>query len=206
MRNYSFYKLFAATVAISAITTGCSCPFSCSPRDAVERGTKLLQSGKYQESIAAFDVAIKASPNNPKFAVAYNNRALAQAKLHNYQDALKDYSMAIYLDPKYGGAYCNRGNLYDDHNKFQMAKSDYDIAIALNPKDSAAYNNRALVYARIGQDQNALADFSKSISLVPNDPGTYINRAHLYDHMLERILADKDRQTAKKLSSTKPGQ
>src|SRR5437879_3312186 len=49
---------------------------------------------------------------NPRNAIAYNNRGIAYRIKDEDDRAIADYTKAIEIDPKYADAYYNRGNIY----------------------------------------------------------------------------------------------
>lgn len=59
-----------------------------------ERGYRAFEQGNYQEAKVLFSQAIKEQPNN---AELYYNRALAESKLNQSEEAKKDFQTAINL-------------------------------------------------------------------------------------------------------------
>ncbi|WP_300366855.1 tetratricopeptide repeat protein [Brachyspira sp.] len=75
---------------------------------------------------------------------AYYNRGVAQEKLRDNEEAIKDYNKAIELNPNDSNAYNNRGNVKSDLGLYEEAIKDYNKAIELNPNYSNAYFNMVL--------------------------------------------------------------
>ena len=97
-------------------------------QNAFNEGVKHHQAGKFKEAIAAYDRAIKVSPDASE---AYNNRGLAYHKLGQIGNALKDYDQAIKLNPNFTDALYNRGNAL-------LAQKQYEGAIkGLRPSHQA---------------------------------------------------------------------
>jgi tetratricopeptide (TPR) repeat protein len=70
------------------------------------RAIVYTQTQEFQKSLADYNQAILL---NPKFSVAYYNRAnLKDDKVNDIQGALADYNQAILLNPKFSAAYNNR--------------------------------------------------------------------------------------------------
>ena len=124
----------AAIVLFVVIVIGLTLPAlgrAQSGVDAYNRGTKLLNSGRYREAIPHFDEAIRL---NPRYAEAYNNRGTAYDSLGQSQRAIQDYDEAIRLNSRFAEAYNNRGTAYDSLGQYQRAIQDYDEAIRLNSR------------------------------------------------------------------------
>lgn len=69
------------------------------------KGDQLLNLGKYEEAIKAYDKVIELNPNDLDF---YNNRGAALTLLKKYELAIKEFNRVIKLDPNYSGLY-NKG-------------------------------------------------------------------------------------------------
>ena len=73
----------------------------------LENGNALYSSGKYNESILAYNEAIKL---DPKSDWAWNNKSSALISLGKYEEAIQAYDRAIELDPQYAMAWNNKGS------------------------------------------------------------------------------------------------
>jgi len=76
--------------------------------ESFETGLVLLNKGKYQKAISAFDAAIE---HNPKY-MHFFQRGIAYMKIKQYQNAIKDFSSSIGLAPRAKNAYFQRGMAY----------------------------------------------------------------------------------------------
>jgi tetratricopeptide (TPR) repeat protein len=133
-----------------------------SAKEACDRGVAAQNRGDYQEAIKQYTEAIKA---DPKYAEAYNYRALAYAALHNYVMAFADFAQALKIDPSYWAAYVDRGAVYEKLGDYKSAIADYTQAIKIDPKDAKAYNNRGAVYYNLGDYKSATKDARKACEL-----------------------------------------
>lgn len=75
---------------------------------AYERGIDLRIEGNYEESLAAFDLAVESNGNY----LAYFQRGRTHMKLKNYPEAIVDMSKVLALNSKMKDAYFHRGKAY----------------------------------------------------------------------------------------------
>jgi tetratricopeptide (TPR) repeat protein len=138
-------------------------------RDAFYKGIIEGKSGAPQKAIDYFGQAIRI---DPKFVLAYYNRALTLQQMGNDQRAIRDYSEAIRLEPHFADAYASRGTAYENLNQYEQAIKDYSEAIRLAPKVAVNHANRASSYGKLGRHQQAINDYEEAIRLDPRDNET----------------------------------
>lgn len=133
---------------------------------------KLMQDGKYEESIAAQTNIIKA---HPTIMIAYNNRGYSYMQLGKFDLAIEDFNVALKLSPT-SMTYNNRSQAFLKKGDSAKALADVFKAIELNPQSSLPYSNRAAVYIGMGKYESALADLDKAISITPKEAVYFTNR------------------------------
>lgn len=105
----------------------------------------------------------------PKFKDYYFNIAGAQVKLGSFDDALKNYGIALTLDEADKEVLKNyqilyqRSFAYSGKKDFINAIGDLNKAIVLNPDDYQSFFQRASIYKGTLQFQSAISDFTKVI-------------------------------------------
>ena len=85
-----------------------------------------LQSRRYHEALASFDLALQADPSS---WLTYYRRATAQLSLGRTSAALQDYQSLIELNPKFDKAYLQQAKVYlkeGDFDKAKQALKTYD--------------------------------------------------------------------------------
>ena len=116
-----------------------------------------------QESIAAYDAAIRL---NPKYAAAFNSRGLAKFNIGKNKEALDDFTNSIALgNTAMHQPYSNRGFVWHNLGKLDEALSDFNESLRLNPNYPFAYYGRGHVYKDKGYKDQALADLRKAAEL-----------------------------------------
>jgi tetratricopeptide (TPR) repeat protein len=84
------------------------------------RGIAYAGKGQYDQAIADYDTAIKASP---KYENAYFSRGNAYYAKKQYDEAIADYNKAIELNPKNPHPYYNMACLYSVRACIWLRKS-----------------------------------------------------------------------------------
>ena len=94
----------------------------------IDQGIKHSQAGRYDQSLQAFDQALKLKPNDPAL-ITYKG-IVYYARGQNDR-ALKEFEAAIKLNPNFGRAYYQRGMVYQSQEKYQPALEDIQKAKGL---------------------------------------------------------------------------
>jgi len=135
-------------------------PYATSARDCDAPGNWKRQVEACTQVIAA---------DNPKSALAYNNRCQAYNQMDEPAKALPDCNAAIKLAPRNASAYNNRGWAYEIRKEFDLALADYDKAIEIDPKFALAYANRGDVYAKKGDRARAVTEYRQALAIEPGN-------------------------------------
>jgi len=99
-------------------------------------GLLLRNAGKHDESVAALERAVKASPNQPVF---HNQLGVSLRHAGKFAKAREAYETALALDPGYADAHLNLGVLLDLYLADPtLALVHYERYIALAPNGDAA--------------------------------------------------------------------
>ncbi|XP_052744035.1 serine/threonine-protein phosphatase 5 [Bicyclus anynana] len=115
---------------------------------------------KKQNYDRAIEFYSKAIEKNPRNAVYYANRSIANLRLENFGYALSDASLAIGLDKSYTKAYYRRAASYMSLGKYKLALKDFEYVTKVRPNDQDAkmkYNECNKIVKKIA--------FEKAISV-----------------------------------------
>lgn len=100
-------------------------------KEIYKKAGALFEENKFDEAIEAYGQAITEDPN---YASAYFNRALAYAILNKYADATRDAEKVLDIEPDSYDAPYVMGIIAEYQNDFQGAKEWYEKALSRNPK------------------------------------------------------------------------
>lgn len=131
-------------------------------------GICLNNTNEAKEAIGYFNKAIKLKINNTS---AYQNRAQSYVMLQDYDQALKNYELALQYD---GGANGPAG----------IARIYFDASFALIKQAEA--------YPGMAQNRYGLAvrNLEEALRLVPNFPEAYQNLSYIYGRLGDQKTAD----------------
>lgn len=83
--------------------------------------------------------------DQPEFSLLMQMLAKCYQGMERFEDAIKAYDRAIFLDPHNPNIYHHRGRLHQQLNHKDLALADYTEAIRLNPKHLKAQYQRNLL-------------------------------------------------------------
>ncbi|MBM3959410.1 MAG: tetratricopeptide repeat protein [SAR202 cluster bacterium] len=93
-----------------------------------------------------------------------------------FRQAVRDFTVAIYLAPGHAGMYQHRGGALAELGRLPQAINDYDRAVHLNPSFADTYLDRGNAYHAMGQTEKAIRDYSEALRLRPGYPEALANR------------------------------
>ena len=99
-------------------------------------------------------------------SVAYYTRGYWHNDNREYDDAIKDFTLAIRSNPKFTDPYYFRGIIYTEVGDYTKAIDDFTKVIMLNPHYIAVYVSRGNVYSMVGEFGQAMADYTKAIETI----------------------------------------
>jgi tetratricopeptide (TPR) repeat protein len=128
-------------------------------------------------------------------------RAGAALEARNYDAAIRDYTLLIFLNPTFSQAYYGRALGYFSQNAFDRALPDIARALETAPNSiqyvQGIFALRADIYTQQGDLDLAIADYDSIIALNP-DASSYASRGllRLNQDNYEAALSDMDEAIA----------
>jgi tetratricopeptide (TPR) repeat protein len=139
-------------------------PLSCPKCDTLEFSTIHIKSNNKIFVIGFLILFIGVGLFYFNYANVYLLRGFVYQKLEKPNEAISNYTKAIYLDNKKFLAYHNRGFIYHELGKYNDAIDDYSNAISLDPVNARAYRNRGIAKHEAG-NSNYFIDYEKACEL-----------------------------------------
>ena len=107
--------------------------------------------------------------DSPNDATITANLGAIMQKQGNYDEALRYYSKAEYLEPSNTNTRINVGTLYHEKGDYKTAITAYDSVLILYPDNIQANLNKAKSLEKMGNSKEALALYKKVLKLEPNN-------------------------------------
>lgn len=130
----------------------------------IEPADSLSSQKKHDEAIAKYTEALRIFPHT----LTYNKRGLTYFIKGEFENAIKDFSMAISIYQNNAVFYANRGAAYYYMKDYVSARSDYDKAIQLNPNDAICYLFHGYTCHYLNELDKAKESYTKALQINPN--------------------------------------
>lgn len=118
---------------------------------------------------AALQEANQAVALDPTYAWAYDEQAVADEGLQQYQDGITAEQTALSLsDGKFADMHFRLGNLYFDQQDWQQAGESFQQAAQIDKSDAASAYNAGLCLAKQGDNTDALPWFQEVLKRNPD--------------------------------------
>jgi tetratricopeptide (TPR) repeat protein len=103
---------------------------SCEANHHLAKGAQAMERQEMPEAIRHFTRAIEI---DPKFAEAYNQRAIAHYLLEHFDESIDDCRRTTELMPCHFGAWAGMGHCHAHTGRLQQALKCYQKALSINP-------------------------------------------------------------------------
>lgn len=117
--------------------------------------------------------ALKKDPENQNISLLLSNLATVQRYQGKKQEALKNYTIALYMTPNAVTLLRNRASLYLDMDSIDKAYADYSRVLELDEYDIEALYNRGVLALEQKQMESSKADFQRIKDVSPNSYFAY---------------------------------
>jgi tetratricopeptide (TPR) repeat protein len=140
----------------------------------------LDRNGVWGTEIALWEDVVRKSPGNAR---SHHSLGLAYAGQNRFDNAIREYSIALGLRPDNAKTHNNLGNAYAEKGMFDRAIWEYRTAIRLNPSYADAHNNLGVVYEMLGQYDKAVLEYQAALNINPAIAEVHDNLSSIYENM-----------------------
>ncbi|MBI5633340.1 MAG: tetratricopeptide repeat protein [Nitrospirae bacterium] len=97
--------------------------------------------------------------------VTLNRKGIDLMKAHAYDEAIREFTLAIEKYPKFEVSYSNRAAAFLAQKKFDKAVEDLNKAYSINPNHPVVHYNFATLYSLQNQTSRSLASLNRALEL-----------------------------------------
>lgn len=108
-----------------------------------------------------------ATPVPPE--VMRNRKGIDLMKNHAFDEAIREFTLAIEQRPNFEASYSNRAAAFIAQKKFDEAREDLNKAHSINPNHPVVHYNFAALYSLQNQTDRSVASLDKALELGFND-------------------------------------
>jgi len=131
-------------------------------------------------------------------------RALSEAWLKKYDEAIADLQQAVQILPNHLGAHAMLAETYAAAGKTEEALASYTKAVELFPNNPLVFNNRGMFLQQQGRVTEAITDFTRTLEVDPNYFYAYTNRGFALLQSDNPQAAEADFNASLRLSADQP--
>lgn len=198
--------IFAAVLLASCTTTGQGTDYAndaklISPtamvaptdnpeaRDAYNKGSQLMNAGKYNE---AEPYLLKAVELDPKFVDAMDHLGIVYRRQKRYEDAEKIYLRSLSINDRNSVPYVNLGLVYRNLNRFDDSLRMYAKLIEIEPDNPEGYYGAGELFLMAQDYENSIACFKTAEELYTKQKSVLVYDAYYYLGFNYYYLEDYD--------------
>ncbi len=132
-------------------------------------GNLMLAMGEWTRAIPYFDQLL-AKPLYRTPYLAYNNIGWAHYNLGRYDEAIKQYELAIFMNPKFCLGHNNLGRVRAHLGDTDQAMTSFNKAIEFCPKYAEPHYFLGRIYAALSAPEQAQQHFATCREIAPDTP------------------------------------
>lgn len=113
-----------------------------------------------------------------KCAIAIKTDGDVALSANNFDEAIKQYKKALFVDPKFAEAWCNLASVYGMKSEYNNALSAFNKALAIDPQYGKAMYGKAVTLKNLGKLDSAMNLINEILDLY-DDPNVRTFKAEL---------------------------
>lgn len=130
------------------------------------KGIILQSLERLEESLEAFDMAIKLDPHLEN---AYKGKCDTLRFMGKFKEGIKCCNKSLEINPDYYKGHISKGNILADLKKNDDALACFDRAIEIDPKNTGAFYNKGVTLIELKRLEDALVCFDDALKIDPQD-------------------------------------
>jgi len=145
-----------------------------------------FQNKRFDTAISYARKSISIQENEISFYLLAN----CLAAKGEFNEAIKNYNLALKLNPNSSMTYFNRGLLFAQQGNFENAMQDFYKTIEIDPMFGEAYRNIAIIQYITENYEQALKYFNKYLTMTEDEQAKYTVKQDIIE--IEKRLRNKE--------------
>ena len=116
-------------------------------------------------------------------AINHYNNGVDLSRSVRYEEAIKEYDLALENNPKMKEAWYGKGLCYNQLERNPEARNCYQKVVDIDPKYAKGWFNKAVSEDRLHYYEDALISIQNYLNLVPNDSDAIVIRDRLIKYL-----------------------
>lgn len=152
---------------ILLILTGCAVNAQTAYYALVDSAENCIMSKDWKNAETFIKKALAAEPDNNNNSLLLSNLATVQRYEGKNEEAVKNYSIALYMTPNAVTLLKNRASLYVALDSVDLAYADYERIVSIDSKDIEALYNHGMI--ALGKKKMGVSkdDFDRIATISP---------------------------------------
>jgi tetratricopeptide (TPR) repeat protein/CHAT domain-containing protein len=138
------------------------------------KGLEAFQSGRYQESLEYFNLAIDIEQDNH---ATWYNKGICLSSLGRDEEAIAAFDRAINIEQDNYATWYNKGFCLGKLGRDEEAIVAYDRVINIKPDYDATWYNKGVSLGNLGRYEESLTAFDHAINIKSDDDMAWYNKA-----------------------------
>ncbi len=135
------------------------------PLTPYQVAVRALERGSFERAEVLFTGLLDSSAPPGDQAKVYNKRGIARVHQDRRDEALADFTQALWLQAGFAPALVNIGNLLLEDGALDEAIVHYEAAIRSNDEYAVAHMNLSAAYKKAGRHAESVREFRRAGSV-----------------------------------------
>ncbi len=170
----------------------------------MNKGTALKTLKRFEDSILAYEVALKMMRSDSELAKCHINFSTVYTAIGDANAAIAQCNAALSLDATNAMAFNNRAWIKAHLGELAEAFDDINRSFAIRPDNAAAFGTRGLIHNCFNRCDDAKSDLDTALAMSPTCGESWYVRAFIHEKMGEIELAEQDYARAAELGYKLP--
>jgi len=141
-------------------------PYAPEADRLIEQGRQAESQSDFERALHQYHEAIQLRTSDPEYFIA---RGRMHVRLNHPDEALADFTQAIFLRVDHAGAYRGKAQVFAQQARWPAALQHAHTATLYRPADSAIWKDYARWQQQAGRVEDALTSLGRALELEPED-------------------------------------